>query len=238
MRKVSICVPCSDHMHTAFVMSLIALIKVTEDWSKRAIEEGEVDQAIDLNIHFYTGSLLVGSRRDLVKQALDWGADWILWLDSDMQVSADALLRLLMRGADVVGCNYVRRQVPTLPVTTGMDDKLYCTNPEDTGLVEVKHTGFGCLLTNTELYDEIEEPWFDTQWVIGKETGKILIMGEDVYFFQKVREAGYKVWIDNDLSQSVVHIGNFEYHNRLARATVEDSLEKGVPLDHVNYVHS
>jgi glycosyltransferase involved in cell wall biosynthesis len=225
-------------MHTAFVMSLISLIKVTENWSLKAIEEGDIDRAIDLNVHFYTGSLLVGSRTDLVKQALEWGADWILWLDSDMQVSPDSLLRLLMREKDVVGCNYVRRQVPTLPVTTDLNDKLYCTNPEDTGLIEVKHTGFGCLLVNAKIYAEMEQPWFDTQWVIGKETGKILIMGEDVYFFRKVRDAGYKVWIDNDLSQSVIHIGTFEYHNRLARATVEDSRDRGVELDHVNCDHS
>ena len=225
-------------MHTGFVMSLISLIKLTEDWSRRAIEEGEADRAIDLNIHFFTGSLLVGSRTELVRQAIDWGADWILWLDSDMQVSPDALIRLLMRNEPVVGCNYVRRQVPTLPVTTDLTDRLYCTNPEDTGLVEIKHTGFGCLLTSIKVFEDMEMPWFDTQWVVSKETGKILIMGEDVWFFNKVRELGYKVWLDNDLSQSVIHIGNFEFHNRLARATVEDSEAQGVTLEHVNCTHS
>lgn len=238
MRKVSICVPCGDSMHTAFVMSLISLIKVTENWSSRAIEEGEPEKAIDLNIHFFTGSLLVGSRTELVRQAQDWGADWILWLDSDMQVSADALIRLLMRNEPVIGCNYVRRQVPTLPVATDMNDKLYCTNPEDTGLVEIKHTGFGCLLTSMEIFNKMEMPWFDTQWINSTNLNKILIMGEDVWFFRKVRDLGYKVWLDNDLSQSCIHIGNFEFHNRLARSTVEDSEARGVPLEHVNCTHS
>lgn len=225
-------------LHVAFVMSLLSLIRLSEQWSAKVIEEGEPEKAIDINVHMYTGSLLVSSRAELVRQAQKWGADWILWLDSDMQFPADALIRLLMREQEVVGCNYVRRAVPTLPVAVDLNDNLYCTNPEDTGLVEIKHTGFGCLLTHIKIYNEMQFPWFDTNWVYSTSLEKNIIMGEDVYFFNKIRDLGYKVWLDNDLSQSVVHIGNFEYHNRLAKATVEDSEAQGVPLEHVNCTHS
>lgn len=224
-------------MHTAFVMSLLSLIKFSEEWSSHQIIEGFQENAIDINVHFFSGSLLVASREELVKQALAWEADWLLWLDSDMTFSPDALVRLLMREKNIIGCNYVRRQVPTLPVTTDMNDMLYCTNPEDTGLVEIKHTGFGCLLVKSDVFKNIEEPWFDTQWVLSKETGKTMIMGEDVYFFRKARDIGEQVWLDNDLSQSTVHIGNFEFHNRLAKATVEDYNKSGIELQYVNSSH-
>jgi hypothetical protein len=66
-------------------------------------------------------------------------------------------------------------------------------------------------------------PWFDTVWMENND-----LLGEDVFFFKKVKhELGISLYIDHDLSQLVRHIGTFEYHNRLAKATIEDMLSRG-----------
>ena len=54
------------------------------------------------------------------------------------------------------------------------------------------------------------------------------ISGEDVFFFEKVKHfLDIPCIIDHDLSQLVRHVGTFEYHNRLAKATIEDLLSRG-----------
>jgi hypothetical protein len=69
----------------------------------------------------------------------------------------------------------------------------------------------------------LEQPWFDTVWLENND-----LMGEDVFFFKKIKHfLNVPLMIDHDLSQEVRHIGTFEYHNRLAKATIEDMLSKG-----------
>src|SRR3546814_13800455 len=44
-----------------------------------------------------------------------WGADYILWMDSDHVFPAESLCRLWARNVDIVGVNYSRRCSPTAP---------------------------------------------------------------------------------------------------------------------------
>jgi hypothetical protein len=214
--KVAICIPCTDYLPVDFVHSLLALQAFTTDWNKGAKEKGWNE--LDVNAFIFRSSLIVGSRTELVKDALQWGAEWILWLDSDMAFPPDTLARLLERKHHMVGSNYVKRGIPTMPVTTGLQKEFVRTDPETTGLQEVSTTGFGVMLMSADIFRKLELPWFDTVWL---EDNKL--MGEDVFFFKKAKAfLGLSPWIDHDLSQLVRHIGTFEYFNRLAKATMEE----------------
>ena len=208
-----------------FVMSLLAM--------QGLINDQPVDPKQDINIFFQRSSILIKSRQDLAFQAIDWGADWILWLDSDMAFPADTLHRLLFLKQDIVGCNYVTRTVPTIPVAAREDRRYIRTDPDSSGLEEAAWTGFGCLLTKADIFRNLSLPWFDFVWL---DNGKD-ILGEDVFFFKKAKHfLGKQLYIDHDLSQMIRHIGQFEYHNRLALATLEDYKARGESLEGIENV--
>src|SRR3546814_17457828 len=76
-------------------------------------EGREYDKEIET--FFVSSSLLIASRHRLVAEAVMWGADYILWMDSDHVFPAESLCRLWARNVDIVGVNYSRRCSPTAP---------------------------------------------------------------------------------------------------------------------------
>ena len=76
-----------------------------------------------------------------------------------------------------------------------------------TGLERVGSTGLGCMLIETQVFKNIEQPWFPITWVKDSRDYKI----EDGNFFEKVEAAGIEVWVDHDLSQEVFHVGKYHY---------------------------
>lgn len=139
------------------------------------------------------------ARNEIVKAALASDVDWILWLDDDQEVPKDALPRLLAHKKDIVcGLSFVRTAPFHAMIMHGgnlqighmwMDDY-----PE--GLVECAVSPFACALTNIKVFKRIVKPWF---W--DKPDG----YSEDVYFAQKAREAGFKVYVDTTVKTT--HMG-------------------------------
>lgn len=100
--KLMICVPCLDMMHTSFVTSLLAMERV-----------GKTQYAFEVQ------SLVYESRHRLLYQAINAGADRILWLDSDMVFEPDLAKRLsedMDMGKDFVTAIYYKRRLPTEPL--------------------------------------------------------------------------------------------------------------------------
>ena len=219
--KVAICIPAGDYIVVDFMHSLLGLQAFTDDFNKKTVAKGI--NTLNVNVFIFRSSLIIGSRTELVKDALKWGADWLLWLDSDMVFPPDTLTRLLNRKLPVVAANYVKRGLMSTPVTVDSTRHFIRTDPDSTGLEEAASTGFGVLLTTADIFRKLDFPWFDTVWMENND-----LMGEDVFFFEKVRHfLEIPLMIDHDLSQLVRHVGTFEYHNRLAKATIEDMLSRG-----------
>ena len=213
--KIAIVMPCTDSLPTESAMSLLAL--------QSFLLTHPVDEDQELNVMVEQSSLLVQSRQNLAQRALDWGADWILMLDSDMIFPADVFHRLARNGKPIVACNYVKRTIPTTPVSRKLDNKFLITNKDSTGLEEAKFTGFGVCLIAADVFRKIDKPWFDTVWMEDKEKNTVECLGEDVFFFEKVRHfLGQPLWIDHDTSKSVGHIGMFIYENNLAEVVKEE----------------
>lgn len=62
-------------------------------------------------------------------------------------------------------------------------------------LLEADAAGMGCSLVRRDVFDNIKKPWFDTP--IRKDmTG---MLGEDLFFSRRLREAGYRVFIDTSV---------------------------------------
>lgn len=149
------------------------------------------------------------SRCDIAKHALDNGYDYILWIDSDTTIPKNTLKRLMSHGKDIVsgvytykvlgGKNAVAKRFIPNEVDTYEDIPIEDIQVHD-DIFEVDGIGFGCVLTKTEIFKHIHDPWF----VLTKN------MGEDIDFCRKAQNAGYKIYIDPKVLAG--HIGKILYN--------------------------
>lgn len=209
--KLAVLLPCRDIVHTSFSYDLARL---TAYWSARHVPNGG-------SLHLFTsqGTLIADQRQNLIIEALNVSADYVLHLDTDMRFPKDIVDRLHAHGQDVVACNYSTRRMPCKPVAFADE---FCrthvyTKDNSTGLEEVYAVGMGAMLEKAEVYRKLALPFFS----IGYSRVAHDFYGEDVFHCHRLREAGVKVFVDHDVSKEVRHIGTFEYANEHAVAHKE-----------------
>ena len=109
--------------------------------------------------------------------------------------------------------NYPRRVAPYRPTAAGLDDDLIWTTEEaaKAGTVEqVRSLGLGFCLFDMTIFETLQQqageesiwPLFQVE-MIGDGTE---IIGEDVFFFRRLREGGIPVYLDHPLSWSIGHV--------------------------------
>jgi len=175
-------------------------------WAAQHVPKGD-----QLMIFTSKGTLIVNQRADLVRNAVNAGADYILWLDTDMRFPKDTLDRLLAHKKPIVAANYATRRLPVDTVAFQLaDDGGWSTLPsssEKTGLEKVTAVGMGVMLTDCKIYKEMEAPWFSITYHQNSHE----YSGEDIYFCYKAGKMGYDILIDHDLFKEVKHVGDFEF---------------------------
>jgi hypothetical protein len=180
---VALGIPSGDMVHADFAMRLATL----------CLNPGA--RAFVINAK---SSLVMIGRNQIVEAARLAKATHLLFLDSDLTFPADTLARLLSHGKDIVGGLYVQRVPPHHPLGVTLDGKHEAVTE---GLKQMQTMPTGCLLLKLEIFDKLPKPWFNTKQVGEK------IMGEDYYFCERAREAGFHIWCDGDLSREIAHIG-------------------------------
>lgn len=202
--KVIINVPHRDIVLSDFAFDLAALAAFS------------VNKGYDVRLNHCCGTIIPEIRMRLAQIAIEQGADWMFWLDSDMRFPKDALERLLKHDKPIVGANYVTREVPPHSTARVFKDKNTATIADhvnttttSTGLEQVDYIGFGCVLIKSDVFKSLEKPWFH----IGYSNLNNQFIGEDVYFCLKAAGKNYPILIDHDLSKEVHHIGSFEYRH-------------------------
>lgn len=200
--NIAICVPCRDTVMAPFCFDLARL--TAYDTKHR----GGGLQLLQM-----PGTLIFTQREKLAQEALEWGADALLWIDSDMRFPADTLEILLSRDVPIVGVNATTRREPVLP--TAMNLKIDKANPgepkhvwskiesrDKKGIEQVTAVGFGVTLVRREVFEKIPKPWFDIIW-----TDHGNVIGEDVAFCVKALENEIPVFVDHELSMHIGHTG-------------------------------
>lgn len=152
------------------------------------------------------GTIVSNNRTLLVHTAAKAQASHILFVDSDMRFPPDSLERLLGANKDIVGANYRQRTRDEYSAHKGDE---FISSKGKTGLEEVDSIGLGLALINMKLFTGFTSlP--PSAFAMPFDASVGTFVGEDVYFCTIAREAGYKVWVDHDLSQQVKHIGSIE----------------------------
>jgi hypothetical protein len=206
--KIAICTPAYLSVTGHYALSLARMINWTLREAEIVVDGARVIP--DLQLFMRQGSLLPRTRNSLARDAVTWGADYLLWVDADMSFPERALLRLLSHNLPIVGVNYPRRTFPTAPSARDLDEKLVWTTEADAeagSVVPVEMIGLGLCLVRMDVIRTLrgnnEVPLFSTEyWGEGIEGG----CGEDVFFFNRARKAGYAVHLDHWLSWQVFHV--------------------------------
>lgn len=243
--RLAVCIPAYGDTKAKFTLSLAnALIHFLD--CKMVDHEGNpLEREID--IFMVSCSMLTESRHRLVAEALAWNATHLLWLDADHVFPKDTIPRLLSHNLDVVGANYARRVTPTAPtavkIEPSADDAdvknlVYTTKEKahDGVVEEVAHLGFGVCLMNMGVLDLLQveadkgDGNFMPLFMFEATPGKLGMIGEDVFFFGKIRKAGGRIFVDHSLSWEVGHISEIIMTNAHANAHRERWVEKGKAL--------
>lgn len=196
MAKILICVPSMDMVAAAFAQSLAMLQK----------------KGHEVAISFEVNSLIYDARNKLAKRALEMGADYTMWFDSDMVFQPDTMLKLLEKDKDIVSGLYFRRSPPYSLVAfkeLDLNARKWTDAQIPNELKKVGGIGFGCVLIKSDvLFDVVGKfnTWFEP-W-----NG----FGEDLAFCQRARECGYDIWLDPSVSCG--HFGHIVVNEDFSRA--------------------
>lgn len=136
------------------------------------------------------------NRNMAIEEAIKMECTHCFFVDDDVVLRPDALLRLLAHDKDMVGGLYLMRNYPHLPILfdESYNDgrcKFSFLTPGRKGLVEAVNTGLGCALIKTEVFKKMEQPWIrigqleKDHWC------------DDIDFFNRARnEYGFKLYVD------------------------------------------
>ncbi len=200
-KAVYIGIPHYGHSEPAFEESLDAMVAAIKpehniDWMSCRCE----------------GSRITSNRNRLVQDAIKKNATHILFIDSDMDFPADSIHRLLGHNKDIVCATTCKRGDETgTPIGQAVDDgdgKEVKRVSTGTGqLAEMQLVGACFMLINLDIFDKLQHPVFyePPEYSIGD------ALGEDITFCKIVRQAGFKVWLDVDLSFQLGHWGKKRY---------------------------
>lgn len=186
-----------------------------------------VNTAVDFEIGADRGR----SRNTLVERSLERGSEWMLFLDDDHTFPPGLLLQLLSHDQPVVASLYLQRTDPFLPIAyTSKDENgdywpLDLNDCERHGLVPVAGAGTGGMLIRSEVFHQLDPPWFvhTTQ------------QSEDLFFCDRVVAAGIPLFVDLDAPLGHIGANNFfpnweDGHGWTAAISVSPSMKVVLPI--------
>lgn len=205
--NIAIAFPAHDRVHAGFAAHLARMTGMFAAQLLGPIEGQEIYPG--LGIVYCQTSILVDGRQKIVECCKQQGRTHIMWLDTDMVFPVETIHYLMRHKQKIVGANYPTRRPPFKFTASNLDGTWLETKPDSEGLVEVAHVGFGCLLTDISVFDG-DTPWFHTDWH-RNEANEWVPIGEDVYFCREARARGHKIYVDQEISRSLGHTGEFTF---------------------------
>ena len=164
---------------------------------------------------FIKNTLIYNARNVIAQNAIRYGFDRVLWLDDDIIVPPDALMKLsqsMDNGKDFVTGIYFMKTFPSKPVV--YSDIWYeiksneasagatnITEYSDT-VFEVAGSGFGCAMTSVLMLKKLVERY-------GAPFTPMMGLGEDVAFCWRAKQNGFRLFCDGRVKCG--HIGQTIY---------------------------
>ena len=208
--KNLIAIPAYESMPVGFVKSLIDL----------QIPEGTT-------ISIIPNTLIYEARNLIAQKAVENEFDRVLWLDADMIIPRDAMIRLLSDVniyGDMVTGLYFQRRAPTSPVissdvpwTADADGSVHTSatafnDYPRNKVFPIKGAGFGCCMTTGRLLKAMVETY-------GSPFTPLMGLGEDFAFCWRASKLGFELYCDSRIKCG--HIGQIIFDESIFRAQLE-----------------
>lgn len=147
------------------------------------------------------------ARNQIVEWALEHNATYVLFVDDDVILPPFAIQRLgyaldtkakelFPDDKTYVICGvYMSKEEMTTPVIYKKNGQGGSWDWKYNDIFEIESGGTGCMLIRTEVFRHLEKPYFKTIEEYVEVEGQIGCqkMTDDIYFCQKVKEAGFKI---------------------------------------------
>lgn len=199
--KLALCVASSGQCRTWFASSLAGLIGAAQ-----ALPFWPQVESVETTLLVQESSVIHGNREALIGKALEWGATHILFMDDDMVFPPAAISSLFGRRHDIVITNYPKRGFPLSPTAVRIDGGAMETVGK-AGIEEAYYGGFGLALFSAEVFRKTPKPWFLPRWDEATQS----YTTEDLPFYERAREQGFRVWVDHDASKMIGHHGSWTF---------------------------
>ena len=163
---------------------------------------------------------IASARTFLVNAAITAGGTHLLFWDSDIvpvnkdgEENFSVIDKLLAHKKPIVGVQYNMRKFPLEPVYSS-HHKEWQDKVSETELFEAEFAATGLLLIDLSIFEDPKfgigvdgkrSPWFS----FGRDSQGNLAMGEDAFFCNVARDAGYRTFIDPRIK--VLHAGEYLY---------------------------
>jgi cellulose synthase/poly-beta-1,6-N-acetylglucosamine synthase-like glycosyltransferase len=200
--RIAICIPARGQMEVATAFDLAAMVGYMVKTTKH-----------DIDIYTAAGTLIFDQRNQLVKTAIEAKCDYIVFIDADMRFPKDTITQLLKHNKDIIGVNATTRSEPVMPTAKMLNiekdgsciwQPIYSNS--FSGISKADGIGCGVMMIKASVFAKLEEPYFYFEQLPNNK-----ILGEDIYFCIKAKDAGIDTWVDHDLSMGIKHIGQYTY---------------------------
>ncbi len=140
------------------------------------------------------GNTLVQAREHCVDEAIRVGAEYILYVDSDVILPLNTLDSLISCDADLASGLCVRRGYPYsdvawIKIQNEIKQPLF--DPDEPGVHLVEWVGGGCALFKVSAFANLKKPYFQHVYEKGRQ------LYEDVYLCMKMQKKKMSIMIDS-----------------------------------------
>lgn len=197
-------IPCRSHIPADAFSSILGCVAYTQSWWRR--EKGE---GARLALLTRSRAHVSWTREELIRQAIEIKADWLLWLDDDAVPPIDLVPRLYAHQRDMVAPLFFKRGFPYDStcqnlrggsLNVGRNPGGIPVSPFPRRLFRCDAVGFHALLMRGEVAQGMALAYPGTPlFQIGQD------VGEDMFFCELAKHAGYELWIDSTFE--VGHVG-------------------------------
>jgi len=210
---------------------IIAIPHTGTIYSDVALSLLHIQSKHGINVQMLKSSILYISREHLVIAALNYGADYVMFLDSDQIIKPDTIDRMaahLENGEDIVTTLIFRKDPPFQPCIFSHQEELpnrqiglkyYDVANEDlTKPFYVQSCGLGCAMIKTDVFKKIPQPWFLPR----------PYTGEDISFmYEATTKYEYKILCDPTIEIGHYGIKNYTRQDYLKVIEEENRLLNG-----------
>jgi FkbM family methyltransferase len=222
---------------TKRILLAIPTNKNIEAETYRSLWNLEVPEGYELDFQYFYG-YQVDQIRNLIAE---WakGYDYLLSIDSDIVVPPFALKNMLAANKDIISGLYIQRIPNTHTLEVYMNtpgggcDNIPYRLIKDRGIVEIAACGMGIALIKGDVFRKLDYPHFYYQSSLTMEG----TVSEDVYFCQKARKAGFKIWADSSIKCRHIGQKDFIVEDEKQERYKEIGENVSLPADHIEYLH-